>query len=42
MNDEKRQLLRHTPATVAYRSRKVLAGAPEGFDKFRINEGRGL
>lgn len=28
-------LLRHTVATLAYRSRKVLAGAPEGFSGFR-------
>ena len=28
------ELLRHTVATLAYRSRKVLAGAPEGFGGF--------
>jgi hypothetical protein len=38
MNDDKRQMLRHTIATVAYRGRKVLVGAPEGFATFRINE----
>lgn len=37
MTNEKRELLRHTLATVAYRGRKVLIGAPEGFAKFRIN-----
>jgi len=31
--------LRHTLATVAYRGRKVLVGAPEGFGAFRVNEG---
>ncbi len=38
MSNEKRELLRHTLATVAYRGRKVLAGAPDGFGEFRINE----
>jgi len=37
--DEKRQMLRHTLATVAYRGRKILVWAPEGFSSFRINEG---
>ena len=37
MSDDKRELLRHTIATVAYRGRKVLVGAPDGFSKFRIN-----
>ncbi len=36
--DGKRQLLRHTVATIAYRGRKALAGAPEGFSQFRIGE----
>jgi hypothetical protein len=36
--DDKRHLLRHTLATVAYRGRKALAGAPNGFATFRINE----
>ena len=36
--DGKRQLLRHTLATVAYRARKALAGAPEGFATLRIGE----
>lgn len=35
---EKRELLRHTLATVAYRGRKILVGAPEGFGELRINE----
>jgi hypothetical protein len=38
MAKEKRELLRHTLATVAYRARKVLVGAPDGFTEFRINE----
>jgi hypothetical protein len=37
-NNDKRQLLRHTLATVAYRARKVLVGAPDGFAEFRIND----
>jgi hypothetical protein len=38
MND-KQQLLRHTVATLAYRGGKAVANAPEGFGRFRINEG---
>jgi len=38
MSDDKRELLRHTIATVAYRGRKDLVGAPDGFTTFRINE----
>jgi hypothetical protein len=38
MSDDKRELLRHTIATVAYRGRKDLIGAPDGFSTFRINE----
>src|SRR5215210_5348156 len=34
----KRELLRHTLATVAYRARKALVGAPHGFAQLRINE----
>jgi hypothetical protein len=34
----KRQLLRHTLATLAYRGGKVLRGAPEGFSGFRVGE----
>lgn len=37
-SDEKRELLRHTLATVAYRARKALVGAPEGFAELRISE----
>jgi hypothetical protein len=36
MSDEKRALLRHTVATLAYRGGKVLRGAPEEFASFRI------
>jgi hypothetical protein len=36
---EKRELLRLTLATVAYRGRKALVGAPEGFADLRIGEG---
>jgi hypothetical protein len=32
--DEKRELLRHTLATVAYRAARALNGAPEGFAAF--------
>jgi hypothetical protein len=35
MSTAETTLLRHTLATLAYRSRKVLAGAPEGFAAFR-------
>src|SRR6185369_6885742 len=33
-----RQMLRHTIATVAYRGRKAIFDAPEGFADFRVNE----
>ena len=33
--DPKREMLRHTLATLAYRGAKDLANAPEGFAKFR-------
>ena len=36
--DPKRELLRHTVATVAYRGGKALRGAPEGFAGFRVGE----
>ena len=36
--DAKRQLLRHTVATVAYRGGKAIANAPESFESFRSNE----
>jgi hypothetical protein len=35
--DQKRQLLRHTVATLAYRGGKAVASAPEGFSAFRVN-----
>src|ERR1043165_8590824 len=35
---DKRSLLRHTVATLAYRGRKAVSNAPEGFDQFRVNE----
>ena len=36
--DPARQLLRHSIATVAYRSGKALRGAPEHFDSFHIGD----
>jgi hypothetical protein len=36
--EDKRQLLRHTVATIAYRAGKALASVPDGFNSFRINE----
>jgi hypothetical protein len=36
--DTKRQMLRHTVATLAYRGGKVVRHAPEGFATFRIGE----
>jgi hypothetical protein len=36
--DSARQLLRHTLATLAYRARKPLTGAPAGFADFRTSE----
>jgi hypothetical protein len=38
MNDPSRQLLRHCLATVAYRGRKALRGAPVSFATFRLGE----
>jgi len=35
---DKRALLRHTVATLAYRGGKAVANAPEGFAEFRLNE----
>ena len=35
---DKRELLRHTVATLAYRGGKAVTNAPEGFDRFRVNE----
>jgi hypothetical protein len=36
--DEKRQLLRHTLATLAYRGGKAVSNAPDGFDEFRAGD----
>jgi len=36
--DDKRQLLRHTIATLAYRGGKAVSSVPDGFDVFRVNE----
>lgn len=36
--DEKREMLRHTLATLAYRGGKTLRGAPEAFASFKVNE----
>jgi hypothetical protein len=33
---EKRKLLRHFLAALAYRTQKALRGAPEGFEQFRV------
>jgi len=35
MSDDARDLLRHTVATLAYRSRKILTDPPSGFSSFR-------
>jgi len=37
--DPKRELLRHTLATLAYRGGKALRSAPEGFSLFHADEG---
>jgi hypothetical protein len=34
-----REFLRHTLATLAYRSRKILSGVPSGFSSFRACDG---
>ena len=34
----KRDLLRHTVATLAYRGGKAIANAPDGFNQFRLND----
>jgi hypothetical protein len=39
MPDPKRDLLRHTLATVTYRCAKALRDAPAGFAEFRLGEG---
>ena len=37
--DPKRELLRHTLATLAYRAGKVVRNAPDGFAEFQAGEG---
>lgn len=37
--DQKRELLRHALATLAYRGGKALRGAPAGFAEFRVADG---
>jgi hypothetical protein len=37
--DTKREMLRHTVATLAYRGGKAVRGAPEGFEGFNACEG---
>ena len=36
--DSKREMLRHTVATLAYRGGKVVSNVPEDFATFRVNE----
>ena len=36
--DAKRQLLRHTLATLAYRGGKIISNAPDNFAAFRVHE----
>ncbi|MEZ5428038.1 MAG: hypothetical protein R2747_17330 [Pyrinomonadaceae bacterium] len=36
--DDKRAMLRHTAATVAYRGAKAIRGAPDGFADFKAGE----
>jgi hypothetical protein len=38
MDDPKRELLRHTVATLAYRGAKTLRGAPSGFAGFQASD----
>lgn len=38
-SDPKRELLRHTLATIAYRGGKVVRDAPDGFSMFHADEG---
>ncbi len=38
MSDSKRELLRHTVATVAYREGKAIRNAPDHFGSFKIGE----
>ena len=37
VSNTERQMLRHTIATVAYRGKKAIANAPEGFAEFCVN-----
>jgi hypothetical protein len=39
MTDARREFLRHTLATLAYRGEKAVRGAPEGFATYRASEG---
>lgn len=39
MPDSKRDLLRHTVATLAYRGGKAIANVPDGFNQFRVADG---
>ena len=36
--DSDLRMLRHTVATLAYRGRKAVLGAPEGFENFRVGD----
>ena len=36
--EHKRQLLRHTVATIAYRGGKAVTSVPDGFNAFRVND----
>src|SRR6185312_3407363 len=38
MSDQKRELLRHTVATLAYRGAKAVRDAPESFASFKASE----
>ena len=38
MKDSKREMLRHTVATLAYRGAKAVRGAPDSFASFRASE----
>ena len=37
-SEDKRELLRHTVATIAYRGGKAVSSVSDGFNSFRINE----
>jgi hypothetical protein len=38
LTDSKRELLRHTVSTLAYRAGKTLRDAPDGFESFRVGQ----